>query len=182
EYGDYIPIDWSFLPINQFIKALKTGNKDANFSDVNGKYKFFTCSQNTLNCQSYSFDCDAILLSGNGELNVKHYSGKFDAYQRVYVIELNNRERYYKAPIYQATKSEINRFKMISSGSVIKFINRQNVESIRLFKFNNDKVLYSKLNTLLDQIELNNREIEKLLSLKQELIQLIFSNSIKVNL
>ena len=44
---------------------------------------FFTCSQET-KIDSYSFDCEALLIAGNGYGDVKHYIGKFDAYQRTY--------------------------------------------------------------------------------------------------
>ena len=61
-----------------------TGKEDANFSSPNGKYNFFTCSSNTLKCDEYAFNASSILIAGNGEFNVKHYTGKFNAYQRTY--------------------------------------------------------------------------------------------------
>ena len=63
-----------------------TGKEDANFSSPNGKYSFFTCSSNTLKCDEYAFNASSILIAGNGEFNVKHYTGKFNAYQRTYVL------------------------------------------------------------------------------------------------
>ena len=63
-----------------------TGKEDANFSSPNGKYNFFTCSSNTLKCDEYAFNASSILIAGNGEFNVKHYTGKFNAYQRTYVL------------------------------------------------------------------------------------------------
>ena len=64
-----------------------TGKEDANFSSPNGKYNFFTCSSNTLKCDEYAFNASSILIAGNGEFNVKHYTGKFNAYQRTYVLD-----------------------------------------------------------------------------------------------
>ena len=66
---------------------IRTGKLDANASVDNGKYPFFTCSKQPLRIDSYSYDCECVLVAGNGELNVKYYDGKFDAYQRTYIIE-----------------------------------------------------------------------------------------------
>ena len=58
---------------------IRTGKLDANASSENGKYPFFTCSKETLKINEYSYDCECVLLAGNGDLNVKYYNGKFDA-------------------------------------------------------------------------------------------------------
>ena len=64
-------------------------------SSPNGKYPFFTCSRETLHIDSYSFDCEAILIAGNGDIgHTKYYSGKFDAYQRTYVLDLKENWSY----------------------------------------------------------------------------------------
>ena len=68
------------------IVTLKTGKKDANASIKNGTYPFFTCSEKESSINVYSFDQEAILIAGNGNMSVKYYNGKFDAYQRTYVI------------------------------------------------------------------------------------------------
>lgn len=53
----------------------------------NGKYKFFTCSKEDYLIDDYAFDCEAILVAGNGEVgHTKYYKGKFNAYQRTYVL------------------------------------------------------------------------------------------------
>ena len=67
--------------------SIRTGKLDANASSENGKYPFFTCGVETLKIDDYAFDCEAVLLAGNGEFCVKYYNGKFNAYQRTYVIE-----------------------------------------------------------------------------------------------
>ena len=67
--------------------TIRTGKLDANASIENGKYPFFTCGVETLKIDDYAFDCEAVLLAGNGEFCVKYYNGKFNAYQRTYVIE-----------------------------------------------------------------------------------------------
>ena len=71
---------------------IKTGKLDANASAENGEYPFFTCSITPLKINSYSYDCECVLVAGNGDLNVKYYNGKFDAYQRTYIIESKDKE------------------------------------------------------------------------------------------
>ena len=66
---------------------IKTGKRDANHGSPAGKYHFFTCSRDNLYIDDYSFDTEALLVAGNGEVGaVKYFKGKFDAYQRTYVL------------------------------------------------------------------------------------------------
>lgn len=68
-----------------------TGKLDSNASVENGKYPFFTCSKEALKIDEFAFDQEALLLAGNnaaGKYDVKHYKGKFNAYQRTYVLDL----------------------------------------------------------------------------------------------
>ena len=77
---------WTFL---KPISKIRTGKKDANYGSVNGEYPFFTCAAEPIRCHGYSFDCNAILLAGNGDINnISRYNGKFEAYQRTYVVEI----------------------------------------------------------------------------------------------
>jgi type I restriction enzyme S subunit len=66
---------------------IKTGRRDANHGNPNGKYHFFTCAKEHSYIDDYNFDTEAILVAGNGDVGaVKYFKGKFDAYQRVYVL------------------------------------------------------------------------------------------------
>ena len=60
---------------------------DANANNPNGLYPFFTCGKETLSINAYAFDGEAILIAGNGDIgHTKYYNGKFNAYQRTYVL------------------------------------------------------------------------------------------------
>lgn len=66
---------------------ISTGKLNANAMVDGGAYPFFTCSDKIFQIDSYAFDCEALLVAGNGYLgNVKYYKGKFNAYQRTYVL------------------------------------------------------------------------------------------------
>ncbi|MBO6117712.1 MAG: restriction endonuclease subunit S [Bacteroidales bacterium] len=138
-----------------------TGKKDANYADNNGKYPFFTCSQQPLRCNNYSFDASAVLLAGNGDLNVKLYRGKFEAYQRTYVL-IPNKEEYLFA-LYHTLIECLNELKAKANGSTIKFITLSILQNIEikipskeiLNKFNEIRFpIQQKLETLHKSIEL----------------------------
>ena len=83
------------VPLSK-ICDINTGKLDANAMKLNGKYKFFTCSREDYLIDDYAFDCEALLVSGNGEVGLtKYYKGKFNAYQRTYVLT-----NFYKNPIF----------------------------------------------------------------------------------
>jgi type I restriction enzyme S subunit len=66
---------------------IKTGKKDVNQGNPNGKYPFFTCAREHTFSDSFSFDTEALLIAGNGDVgNVSYFNGKFEAYQRTYVL------------------------------------------------------------------------------------------------
>ena len=66
---------------------ITTGRLNANAMTEDGQYPFFTCGSEIFKINTYAFNTTAILLAGNGNIgDVKFYSGKFNAYQRTYVI------------------------------------------------------------------------------------------------
>jgi type I restriction enzyme M protein len=67
---------------------IKTGKKDVNQGNPSGMYPFFTCAKEFTYSDDYSFDTEALLIAGNGVVgDVKYYKGKFEAYQRTYVLD-----------------------------------------------------------------------------------------------
>ena len=67
--------------------SVKTGRKDVNQGNSNGQYPFYTCARQHTYSDNYSFDGEAILIAGNGDVgNLSYYKGKFEAYQRTYVL------------------------------------------------------------------------------------------------
>ncbi|WP_199457029.1 restriction endonuclease subunit S, partial [Marinobacter sp. bablab_jr003] len=67
--------------------AIKTGKKDVNEGNPDGKYPFFTCASEPTGSDEYSYDCEALLIAGNGIIGKTHYfKGKFEAYQRTYIL------------------------------------------------------------------------------------------------
>lgn len=70
---------------------ISTGKLNANAKDDNGKYPFFTTAQEISCINEYAFDGESLLVAGNANIgDVKYYKGKFNAYQRVYVLQSFN--------------------------------------------------------------------------------------------
>ena len=114
------------------IAKIKTGKLDANAANKNGKYPFFTCSKEPLTINTYSYDCECVLVAGNGDLNVKYYNGKFDAYQRTYIIEILDKNKYNTKYIYLLLISYINALRSKAVGGVIKYIKLGNLTSLKV--------------------------------------------------
>jgi len=72
------------------ICQITTGKLDANAQVENGNYPFFTCAEQPFKIDSFAFDTEALLISGNGANlgYINYYNGKFNAYQRTYVLDV----------------------------------------------------------------------------------------------
>ena len=110
------------LKLTDFFK-FKTGKLDSNAAVADGKYPFFTCSRDNFCIDDYAFDEEALLLAGNNanaDYSVKYYKGKFNAYQRTYVINVigDNSYSYAKACLEFMLKE----FKLASKGSSTKYL------------------------------------------------------------
>ena len=79
---------WEYVRLSDICK-ITTGKLDANAQVENGQYPFFTCAERPFNIDSYAFDTEALLISGNGANlgYINYYKGKFNAYQRTYVLD-----------------------------------------------------------------------------------------------
>lgn len=78
--------DWQTVKLGDVLE-IKTGREDANIADELGEYPFYTCAKNPTRCNQFSFDTEALLIAGNGDIGTTHYfNGKFEAYQRTYVL------------------------------------------------------------------------------------------------
>ncbi|WP_208387263.1 restriction endonuclease subunit S [Helicobacter pylori] len=82
------PSNWQRVRLGD-ICEITTGSLDANEMVHYGKYRFYTCAKEYYFIDKYAFDTEAILISGNGAYvgYVHYYKGKFNAYQRTYVLD-----------------------------------------------------------------------------------------------
>ncbi|GAA9069436.1 restriction endonuclease subunit S [Helicobacter pylori] len=174
ELNRLIPNDFEVKTLGE-LTQLKVGNKNANHSSNQGKYPFFTCSNNPLRCETYQFEGKHIIISGNGNFYVTHYDGKFDAYQRTYVVNPNNPNHY--VLIYLFVKSYTNYLRLQSRGSIIKFITKSDIENIKIVLPN--LKTYAKWNNVLKMIENNNQSTQTLTALRDFLLPLLLKQQVK---
>ena len=125
--ADGVPEGWGKKKVGD-VTPIKTGKKDANYGTDDGAFPFFTCAQEPIKAPSFSFDTSAVILAGNGDFNVKLYRGKFEAYQRTYVLEPTNEKMLYL--LYFCISENMNRLATGASGSTIKFLTKGMIESL----------------------------------------------------
>ena len=146
------------------LTRIKTGKLDANASSPDGVYPFFTCSKEPLRIDSYSYDCECVLVAGNGDLNVKYYHGKFDAYQRTYIIESNGNGKLFMLYLYYFMDGYLDKLRKMSIGGVIKYIKLGNLTDalIELPDYETQKQVVRVLNKVEEVITARQQELQKL--------------------
>jgi type I restriction enzyme S subunit len=128
------PAGWQVKKIGEVCSIL-TGKLNANAAVDNGKYPFFTCAREIFAIDCFAFDCEAILLAGNnavGDFNVKHYKGKFNAYQRTYVITINQEEPLLYRYLYLHMGNALKEFKAKSVGAGTKFLKLDIIKNLTI--------------------------------------------------
>ena len=109
----------------------KTGKLDSNAMVEDGEYPFFTCAKEVFKIDKYAFDQEALLLAGNnaaGKYDVKHYKGKFNAYQRTYVLSLKEEWEY---PLFKyQLEDKLEYLRQQSLGGLTKYLTLKILETL----------------------------------------------------
>ena len=163
-----LPDGWAWARLGT-IANIVTGRLDANAQSDGGEFPFFTCGEEVLRTDTFAFDCNAVLLGGNnavGDFKMHKFSGRFNAYQRVYVISaygniitdyLYNHIRYYLPRLQEQSIGSQTRY--LKLGMVTDLL-------IALPPITEQERIANNANNLLSQcscIDLSNRQIEKLI-------------------
>ena len=180
-----VPEDWEVLELGS-VAFIKTGSKNNQDKKENGQYPFFVRSATVEQIDTYSYDCEAILIPGEGNIgSIFHYiNGKFDAHQRVYVI----RDFYNVIGkfVFFALKQNFGKHAMENTV-------KATVDSLRLPTFQNFKFAIPKSTTeqtaiaqlLSDmdaEIEALEGRLKKTQSLKQGMMQTLLTGKIRLPL
>lgn len=162
------------------LTKIRTGKLDANASSPNGKYPFFTCSKEPLRINSHSYDCECVLVAGNGDLNVKYYNGKFDAYQRTYIIEDNGSNQLYMPYLYYFMEGYVEELRKLSIGGVIKYIKLGNLTAalIELPKIEDQRTIVDILNKSKRILSYHQQQLQKLDELVKARFVELFGNPV----
>lgn len=114
------------------LASIETGKLNANAANVDGRYPFFTCADEILRINDYKYDKECILIAGNGNLNVKYYVGKFNAYQRTYIVESKDKRNLNIMYLYYFMDTYMDKLRELSIGGVIKYIKLEHLEKAKI--------------------------------------------------
>jgi type I restriction enzyme S subunit len=166
---------------------IKTGKLNSNASVIGGKYPFFTCSRETYAIDNYAFDLEAILLAGNnasGDFNVKHYNGKFNAYQRTYVITVNKENKVLYRYLYFQLLNSLKEFKEKSVGANTRFLKLGMIQDMRIAlpSISEQQTIVQKLDTLSAETKkleaIYQQKINDLEEMKKSILEKAFSGGL----
>lgn len=78
---------WTQTTLGQ-VARIKTGSRNNQDKTPSGRYPFFVRSATVERIDTFSYDCEAILVPGEGGIgSIFHYiNGKFEVHQRVYKV------------------------------------------------------------------------------------------------
>ena len=172
-----IPEGWGVTRLDQL--QIATGKRDANFGTENGKYDFWTTANSPIKADEFSFEGKAILIAGNGNFYVNFTDGKFEAYQRTYVIQSEDEKMLIF--MYMACLQSAEKLRKASNGSIIKYITIGDVNNIAS-PYNKKVVddfvkIYSPLINLISK---NKRQNQELTQLRDWLLPMLMNGQVKV--
>ncbi|MEK0446644.1 MAG: hypothetical protein RLZZ399_1965 [Verrucomicrobiota bacterium] len=171
--------EWTEKPLGTLC-SIKTGKKDVNEGSPNGAYPFFTCSRDVHASDSYSFDTEAILIAGNGAVgDTKLYRGKFEAYQRTYVLDGFEEDLDFIFYVLKGSLSEA--LSKVVSGSTMPYIRKGDLERfpIPLPPLPEQKKIAHILSTVQRAIEAQERIIATTTELKKALMHKLFTEGLR---
>lgn len=163
-----------------------TGRKNANEFEKNGVNKFFTCGPDALTINSFIYDGSAIIVSGNGAYTgrTRFYKGKFDLYQRTYACTIKeNIKSDYIYILYPILKLQLEKKLMGGThGSAIPYIVMNDIAKFQV-PFN--EPVFNKIapicKAIIDKIQANEAENEKLSQLRDTLLPKLMSGEVDVS-
>ncbi len=174
ENGKDFP-DWKERSLGD-ISNITTGKLDANAMKVNGQYRFYTCAKNYFQIDKYAFDTEALLISGNGANvgYIHYYKGKFNAYQRTYVLDnFTSNIIYIKYFLETFLSFRIDKQKNEGNTPYIVLSALKDM-IIKLPSIPEQQKIAFFLSSLDDQIQLKAQQIEKAEQWKKGLMQGLF--------
>lgn len=170
EWCDQISASWNVRRLRYLCK-IKTGNKDTIMREDEGQYPFFVRSPKVERINSYTFDTEAILMSGDGAGAGRifhYYKGKFGCHQRVYCFYDFAKEIYPQFLYYQLSE----KFKEVFLGQTAK----STVDSVRLLMLKDFQIIFPILaeqRNIVEHIKKTIKPIEKLIVLSEQKINFL---------
>ena len=131
---------------------------------------------------NYAYDCECVLIAGNGDLNVKYYNGKFNAYQRTYIISLKDGiNKVLVKYIYKFFEKYIERLRQVSVGGVIKYIKLGDLTTAQLPvpPIAEQEKIVAELDCISGIIEKKKQQLKELDNLAQSIFYEMFGDPVE---
>lgn len=163
---------WKEVRLGEICK-ITTGKLDANEMVPNGKYRFYTCAKDYFYINKYAFDTEALLISGNGAYvgYVHYYKGKFNAYQRTYVLDsFIENIRFIKHFLDKNLKKRISNEKMEGNTPYI-ILSTLSEMLIHLPSLTEQNAIAQILDTAYQELKLYEQKLQLLQAQKKTLMQ-----------
>lgn len=161
---------------------ITTGRKDVNEGNPDGQFPFFTCSRTHTYSDSYTFDMEAIMIAGNGDVgNLHYYRGRFEAYQRTYVLfdfTTNVSYLWQQLSAYLADSLGLGKI-----GSSIPYIKKENLID---FEFhsprdeNEQRAIATILSDMDAEIDVLEEKLAKARQVKQGMMQMLLTGKVRL--
>ena len=155
---------------------ITTGKLDANAMVENGQYRFYTCAKDYYYIDKYAFDTEALLISGNGAYvgYIHYYKGKFNAYQRTYVLDqFTENIQYIKVYLDEFLSKRINSEKKEGNTPYIVLSTLSDM-MIKLTNPKDEKKVINTFNNIKNKIDKEELKLNRLIELKKGLMQNMF--------
>lgn len=174
--------EWKTYQLGE-VCSITTGRLDANAMEENGIYPFFTCAKEVYKINTFAFDSEALLISGNGANvgYIHYYNGKFNAYQRTYV--LNNFNEYIIFLKYYLENYLHIRIEKEKKAGNTPYITLDTISKMNLYIPNNNteqKAIADILSSADEEIELLNKQLELYTEQKKGLMQNLLTGKVRV--
>ena len=171
------PNHWNQVKLGDLVDIC-TGKRDANHGSENGKFPFFTCAQTVSRIDDYSFDTEAVLVAGNGDFNVKYFKGKFDAYQRTYILD--DFKKSTGLFIYYKVEQALDEIMKNNQGSSVKFIKKGDLTDFEfsLPPLHEQKKIAQILTSVDEDIQATQKVIDQTTQVKKGLMEDLFTKGI----
>jgi type I restriction enzyme S subunit len=172
------PDNWTIKKIGDFAKVT-TGDKDTQNRIENGDYPFFVRSQNIERIDTFAYDGEAVLTSGDGVgvgENYHYINGRFNFHQRVYCIfdfAPDASAQYFFLYFSEHFKSRV---KQLSAKNSVDSVRMPMITQMPIWfpSLSEQRAIASCLFALEDQIAAQSQKLDALKTHKKALMQQLF--------
>nr|WP_277926043.1 restriction endonuclease subunit S [Sphingomonas sp. JXJ CY 53] len=166
------------------LSKIKTGSKNNQDKSEDGEFPFFVRSATVERISKHSYDCEAILVPGEGGIgSIFHYMfGKFDAHQRVYVINdfngIDGRFLYYQMAMSFGAYAMQNSVK--ATVDSLRLPTFQTFEVHMPVSIDEQKSIVGALDAIVDEISALDARRGKIVALKEGMMQQLLTGRIRL--